>query len=156
MSNINPEVKFGIRGAGRYGAKAMSQKFAVLAGAVYVGIGIIGFAFTGFNDTVGFNNEALLGIFYLNPFHNIVHIIIGGLWLLGGLVLSREGTEGLNISIGGFYLLATVLGFLGYLDLINVKPALDPDNFLHLFSGLLPLLFGSGLLESHRSEAVAA
>lgn len=156
MSNMSPEAKFGIRGAGRYGAKALSQRFALLAGLVYVGIGIVGFAVTGFNDTVGVNQEALLGLFYLNPFHNVVHIIVGALWLLGGLVLSREGTEGLNISIGGFYLLAAVLGFLGYLDLINVRPALDPDNFLHLVSGVLPLVFGSGLLEGSRSAAAAA
>lgn len=156
MSNVNPEVKFGIRGAGQYGAKALSQRFALLAGLVYVGVGIVGFAVTGFGNFVGVSNDALLGIFYLNPFHNVVHIIVGALWLFGALVLSREGTEGLNIAIGGFYVLAAVLGFLGYLDLVNVKPAFDPDNFLHLVSGAVALLFGSGLFEGHRSAVVAA
>lgn len=156
MTNMSPETKFGIRGGGRYGAKAFSQKFALVAGLVYVGIGIIGFAVTGFNDVVGVSNEALLGIFYLNPFHNIVHIAVGGLWLFGALVLTREGTEGLNIAIGGFYVLAAVLGFLGYLDLVNVKPALDADNFLHLVSGVLPLLLGSGLLAGADAEPAAA
>ena len=85
-----------------------------------------------------------------------MHLVVGSFWVFGALVLSRAGTEGLNIAIGGFYVLAAVLGFLGYLDLVNVKPALDADNFLHLFSGVLPLLFGSGLFESHRSEAMAA
>lgn len=156
MTNMTPEAKFGIRGGGRYGAKAFSQKFALVAGLVYVGVGIIGFAVTGFNDVVGVSNEALLGLFYLNPFHNIVHIAVGSLWLFGALVLTREGTEGLNIAIGGFYLLAAVLGFFGYLDLVNVKPALDADNFLHLVSGALPLLLGSGLVSGVGAEPATA
>lgn len=155
MANMSPEMKFGIRGGGQYGAKALSQRFALLAALVYIGVGIVGFAFTGFDNFVGTSNEALLGIFYLNPFHNVVHILVGAFWLFGALILSREGTEGLNIAIGGFYVLAAVLGFLGYLDLVNVKPAFDPDNFLHLASGAATLLFGSGLFEGHRAQMAA-
>ncbi|MGH4013867.1 MAG: DUF4383 domain-containing protein [Pseudonocardiaceae bacterium] len=153
---MDPEVKFGIRGAGQYGAKTFEQKFALVAGLVYVGIGVIGFAVTGFNGLVAESNEALLGIFLLNPFHNIVHIAIGGLWLFGALVLSPAGTEGINIAIGGVYILATVLGFIGSFGLLNIRSGLDPDNFLHLVSGLLPLLLGSGLFRVARGEAVSA
>ncbi|MGH3952115.1 MAG: DUF4383 domain-containing protein, partial [Pseudonocardiaceae bacterium] len=89
-------------------------------------------------------------------FHNIVHIAIGGLWLFGALVLSPAGTEGINIAIGGVYILATVLGFIGSFGLLNIRSGLDPDNFLHLVSGLLPLLLGSGLFRVARGEAVSA
>ena len=151
---VDPEVKFGIRSAGRAGAKSIEQKFALIAGLVYVGIGVIGFFLTGFTPLTGTSDDALLGIFLLNPFHNIVHIGIGSLWLLGGLILSQAGTEGVNFAIGGIYLLAAVLGFLGYLTMINVGHHTDPDNFLHLVSGLVPLLF-AGPLRAMRGETVA-
>lgn len=142
---IDPEVKFGIRSAGRTGAKTLEQKYALLAGLVYMGVGVVGFFVTGFNDLVLESNESLLGLFYLNPFHNIVHIAIGGLWVFAAMVLTPAGTEGVNLAIGGVYVLAAVLGFLGYLALLNVQPQLDPDNFLHLASGLLTLLFAGPL-----------
>lgn len=37
-------------------------------------------------------NHALLGIFMLNPYHNIVHIAIGGLWLIAAFTLTPAGT----------------------------------------------------------------
>lgn len=149
---MDPEKRFGIRVGGRYGAKTPEQKFGLLFGIIYAGIGVVGFAATGFNDLVLESNERLLGIFYLNPFHNIVHIAIGGLVIMGALVLSPAGTEGLNIGVGGIYILATVLGFLDYLSLLNVPGATDPDNFLHLASGLAILLFGGGLIRAMQGE----
>jgi hypothetical protein len=122
-----------------------------VAGLVYVGIGVIGFFVTGFGNLTDTSTDALLGIFLINPFHNIVHIGIGSLWLLAGFVLSPAGTEGVNFAIGGIYLLAAVLGFLGYLAMLNVGHHADPDNFLHLVSGLVPLLF-AGPLRAMRGE----
>ncbi|MGQ0772874.1 MAG: DUF4383 domain-containing protein [Pseudonocardiales bacterium] len=148
---MDPEKRFGIR-VGGYGAKTPEQKFGLLFGAIYVGIGVVGFAFTGFDNLVLVSDDKLLGIFLLNPFHNIVHILVGGVVLLGALALSPSGTEGVNIGVGGFYLLAAVLGYLGYLDLVNVRHHADPDNFLHLFSGLAILLFGGGLLRAMQGE----
>ncbi|HEU0087547.1 MAG TPA: DUF4383 domain-containing protein [Pseudonocardiaceae bacterium] len=142
---VDPEVKFGIRDGGRTGAKTLEQKFSLVAGLVYLGIGLVGFVVTGFNDLVGTSNEAFLGIFALNPFHNIVHIAIGALWLLAALALTPPATEGVNFAIGGIYLLAAVLGFLGYLALMNVGNHADPDNFLHLGTGLVALLFAGPL-----------
>jgi hypothetical protein len=155
---LDPEAKFGIRGAGRTGAKTLEQKFALLAGLVYVTIGVVGFFVTGFNDVVMTNSdEKLLGIFFLNPFHNIVHLALGGMWLFGALVLSAPATEGLNLAIGGFYLLAAALGYLGYLtEIVNVHSHLDADNFLHLFSGLITVLFAGPLRVMRGEPAYAA
>lgn len=153
---LDPETKFGIREGGRTGAKTVEQKFALIAGLVYVTIGVVGFFVTGFDNLVTTSDSMLLGIFHLNPFHNIVHLAIGGLWLFGALVLSAPATEGLNVAIGGFYLLAAVLGYLGYLSLVNVGPALDADNFLHLFSGLITLVFAGPLRLLRGEPAYAA
>lgn len=153
---MDPEVKFGIRGAGRTGARTIEQKYALIASVVYTAIGIIGFFVTGFSHMTETTNHALLGLFYLNPFHNVVHIAIGALWLLGALVLSAPATEGLNLSIGAVYVLAAVLGYFGYLSLLNIRPDTDPDNFLHLISGLLTLVFAGPLALLRRGQAAYA
>lgn len=150
---VDPENKFGIKIQSRGAGKSIEQKFSILAGSVYVTIGVLGFLWTGFSNVTEMTNEALFGIFLINPFHNVVHLAVGAFWLLAGFVLTQSGTEGVNLAIGGFYLLAAVLGVLGYLSLVSIPGGNDPDFYLHLISGLLPLVFGSGLLSAMRSDS---
>ncbi|MGH3882475.1 MAG: DUF4383 domain-containing protein [Pseudonocardiaceae bacterium] len=146
--SVDPENKFGIKIQSRGQGKTLEQKFAILAGAVYVTIGVIGFFYTGFTRVTEMTSEALFGIFLLNPFHNIVHLAVGLIWLGAAFTLTPVGTEGVNFAIGGFYALAAILGFLGYLSLVSIPAGNDPDNYLHLFSALITLVFGSGILSA--------
>lgn len=146
---VDPESKFGIKIQSRGRGRTLEQNFAVLAGLVYVTIGVVGFFWTGlFTNFTEMTTEALFGLFLINPFHNVVHIAVGAVWIAAGLVLTPPGTEGVNFAIGGFYLLAAVLGFLGYLSLVSVPGGNDLDNYLHLFSGLAAVVFGSGILSA--------
>lgn len=146
---VDPENKFGIKIQSRGRGRTLEQNYALLAGAVYVTIGVLGFFWTGlFANFTEMNSEALFGIFLINPFHNVVHIAVGAVWIVAALVLTPVGTEGVNLAIGGFYLLAAVLGFLGYLSLVSVPGGNDSDNYLHLFSGLITVVFGSGILSA--------
>ena len=149
--SVDPESKFGIKIQSRELGKTLEQKYAILAGAVYVTIGVIGFFYTGFTSFTEMTNERMFGIFLLNPFHNIVHIAVGALWLGAAFTLTPVGTEGVNLAIGGFYALAAILGFLGYLSLVSIPAGNDADNWLHLFSALPTLVFGSGILSAMRS-----
>ncbi len=138
--------------------RTAAQSFALVAGLVYLLIGIAGFFVTGLAGFVGNFQETLL-IFDVNPFHNVVHIVIGGLWLAAGLMLSSEATQGVNFAIAGFYLLAAVAGFLGLGildDLLAIDGVLHPDNFLHLATALAALPFGVGVLRSHSVQHGAA
>ena len=149
---LGPEDKFGIKIQSRGLGKTFEQKYAILAGSVYVAVGVIGFFWTGlFTNFTERTNEALFGIFYINPFHNVVHLAVGLLWLGAAFTLTPAGTEGVNLAIGGFYVLAAVLGFLGYLSLVSVPGGNDPDNYLHLISGLATVVFGAGLVSAMRS-----
>ena len=56
------------------------QRFAQVFGAVYVLVGLLGFAFTGFGDFAVPSDDKLL-LFGVNPLHNIVHLGVGALWL---------------------------------------------------------------------------
>jgi hypothetical protein len=144
---VSPEDKFGIKLQSRRG-RSIEQNFSLIAGTIYVAIGIIGFFLTGFGSFTEMTDHALLGVFLLNPFHNIVHIGLGAFWLLAAFALTQAGTEGVNIAIGGVYALATVLGFLGYFSLLSIPAGVAGDNWLHLVSALVTLIFGSGLLSA--------
>jgi hypothetical protein len=147
MAFASPEDKFGIKVQGR-APRTLEQNFSMIAGSVYVVGGIIGFFITGFSNITEMTNHALFGIFMLNPYHNIVHLVIGSLWLLAAFALTPAGTEGMNIAIAGVYALAAVLGFLGHLSLLSIPSGAAGDNWLHLVSALAPLIFGSGLLRA--------
>ena len=140
------EARWGIRDAGRTGAKTTPQKFALIIGIVYIALGVVGFFVTGFGEFVSHSDTALLGIFHLNPFHNVVHLALGALALFAALVLTPPATEGVNFIFAGILLVVAVLGYLGYLqDLLAVPSGLDPDNWLHLVLGVVTLLFSNPL-----------
>jgi hypothetical protein len=61
------------------------QWLALAIGVVFLLIGLLGFAVTGFDGwTAHDENETLLG-FAVNPLHNVVHLVIG----LAGIGLAR-------------------------------------------------------------------
>jgi hypothetical protein len=112
-----------------------------LFGAVYLLVGVVGFAITagvGFAHTHG---KELI-IFELNPLHNVVHIAIG---LLLGLAAYRGASTAAaaNSVVGGVYLLVGVLGLFLTNSAANILAINHPDNALHLASALL--LLGVGL-----------
>ena len=145
MSMVTPEEKFGIKIQNSKAARTPEQSFSLIAGSIYVVGGIIGFFITGFSNITEVTNHALFGIFMVNPFHNIVHIALGAFWLLAAFALTPAGTEGMNIAIGGIYLLATVLGWLGLFSLLPIPSGASGDNFLHLITALATFIFGCGL-----------
>jgi hypothetical protein len=110
------------------------QLFALVFGIVYVLVGVLGF--------VGplAPGGTLLGLFGVNPLHNLVHLVIGVLLLFGST--SPANAKSINLAVGIVYLLVGLLGLLGILlpGLINNNP---PDTVLHLVSGVLALYFGT-------------
>jgi hypothetical protein len=121
--------------------RAPAQIFGAVVGTAYLGIGLLGFAVTGFDGLVANGDDALLG-FDLNPFHNLLHLVIGGYLL--GVSLPREPAIAQGALIGGglVYVLAAFLGVTGDLRILSIDDALAPDNFLHLVSGALAVAVG--------------
>jgi hypothetical protein len=148
-SEGGPEVVWGVQS--HTGVDSLPKKFALVAGLVYAVTGVIGFFFTGFSNFTEMTQRSLFGIFHLTPFHNIVHIGVGGLWLLAAFVLTRPAAEGVNLAIAGVYVLAAVLGYLGSLEFLGIMPGLDADNFLHLVTGVVSLAF-AGLIPSREGS----
>lgn len=128
--------------------KGFAQAAALVVGAVYAAVGVIGFFVTGFGNFVQNTDDALLG-FSINPFHNVVHLAVG-VYLIIVSQVDRPVSEGALIGGGLVYLLATFLGFANSLQIISMNGAGESDNFLHLVSGSAAL--GIGLLSVARNK----
>lgn len=130
--------------------------FSVIVGVTYLVGGLIGYTVTGVVTGWAVDgNTAILG-FEINPFHNLVHLGVG-IYFLGAVLLPRrEALEGVNIAGGAVYLLATVLGFAGGLEALSINAGFAADNFLHLASGLAPLIVGLYSASTNRDHAGVA
>jgi hypothetical protein len=116
--------------------------FALVFGAVYVLVGILGF-FVAEQVTGGSLDDKLI-IFPVNHLHNIVHLAVGGLWLAAST--RHDMAKSVNTLIGVVYLVVAVLGFTGIElvhTLLNIHTTGSADNFLHLLSGAASLYFGT-------------
>jgi len=112
----------------------MARQFAIVFGAIYLLVGVLGFILP----------SPLLGIFGVNTLHNLVHIVIGGLWLVAAFAAPMGPNTARSASqlIGVVYLLVAILGFalpdqMNQLLVINTA-----DNFLHLGTAVLALYIG--------------
>ncbi len=117
-----------------------AQTFALVFGAIYVLIGILGFFVTD-NFTGGTAADDKLIVFPVNHMHNIVHLLIGGALLYGSTRADLART--VNLVVGIAYALVAVLGFLGVVtpELINDRGV--ADDFLHLATAILAIYFGT-------------
>ncbi len=123
-------------------SKTPAQMFAMVFGGVYLLVGVAGF-FVAKGLTGGSVDDKLI-LFPVNHLHNVVHLAVGALWLIGSRTPSMA--RSVNLLIGGVYLLVAALGFTGIdlmRTLLNIHSTGDADNFLHLVSGAAALYFGT-------------
>ncbi|WP_439592829.1 DUF4383 domain-containing protein [Microbacterium sp.] len=115
---------------------------AVIFGAVYLLVGALGFAYTSGVGFVATEGGLILGIFEVNPLHNIVHLLVGAALLIAGLS-SVVAAKTINTIIGAVYLLLGIVGFFLVGTALNILALNTFDHFLHLASALV--LLGVGL-----------
>ena len=118
-----------------------NKLLATVFGAVYLLVGLAGFAVTsgiGFFATQGAN----LIIFAVNPLHNVIHLAIGAALLFAGLK-SVPAARSVNTTVGAVYLLVGIVGLFLLDSAANIIALNGADNVLHLASAIL--LLGVGL-----------
>lgn len=115
---------------------------ATVFGAVYLLVGLLGFAVTGGVGFISNEGGLLLGIFEVNPLHNIAHLLIGAALLVAGLANVRAA-KSVNIAVGAVYLLLGIVGFF-LTGPANILALNVPDHFLHLGSAVVLLGVGLG------------
>ena len=124
---------------------------ATIFGAVYVLVGLLGFAVTGGVGFLATEGGLLLGIFMVNPLHNIAHLLIGVALLIAGLASARAAKT-VNIIIGATYLLLGIVGFFLVGTALNILALNTFDHFLHLASAIVLLGVGLGTERGVRSN----
>lgn len=109
----------------------MAKKVVMTLGVVFVLVGLLGFV-----------NDPVLGLFEVDLWHNLVHLLSGVL----ALVFAMKGEEGAKMFakvFGVVYTLVAVLGLLlpgdMLLGLIEVNLA---DDLLHVLLALVFLYVG--------------
>ncbi|MDY0908629.1 DUF4383 domain-containing protein [Microbacterium sp. CFBP9034] len=123
---------------------------ATVFGAVYLLVGALGFAVTGGVGFIATEGNLLLGIFEVNPLHNIAHLLIGAALLIAGLK-STVAAKTVNVVVGAVYLLLGVVGFFLVGTALNILALNTFDHFLHLASALV--LLGVGLAADRTAKA---
>ena len=131
------------------------QSAALLAGIVFLALGILGFVpgiTTRYGDVsfAGHDSGAkLLGIFQTSILLNIVHLILG----LAGIAMARswEGARTFLIGGGVISVVLFVYGLLAHRNSsANFIPLNSADNILHVALGLV---LGRTLIPTDRATA---
>jgi hypothetical protein len=115
--------------------RSLNQTLALVFGAVYALVGLIGFFVHSSDGFAGNDGGKLLGIFGVNGLHNLVHILIGVV-LLAASRRHRDARNA-NLTVGVVYLALAILGpFIDDTgaDIVALNSA---DHVLHALSGLL-------------------
>ena len=115
---------------------------ATVFGAVYLLVGLLGFAVTGGVSFIATQGGLLLGLFAVNPLHNVAHLLIGAALLIAGLS-GVTAAKSVNTTVGAVYLLLGIVGFFIASSALNILALNTADHFLHLASAIV--LLGAGL-----------
>lgn len=112
--------------------------FAYGFGATYILVGLVGLLLTSLGDLL--SPTATLIVFQVNPLHNLIHILVGALWVVAGSRISTARAA--SQAIGAVYLVLGVVGFFIIGTGINLLALNLADNFLHLATALAALYVG--------------
>jgi Domain of unknown function (DUF4383) len=127
-----------------------ARLYATLVGGTLLVVGIIGFFYSASFGSPG-EVDAVLGIFDVNAWHNIVHIATGALGLLVAGYAAREYALGLGVV----YTIVAIWGFVigDGESILGFIPVNTEDNILHLVLGLTGLAAGAATPADERRRS---
>lgn len=132
-----------------------TRRFALIAGIIYLAVGVLGF-FPAFRMmppghaphlAIESSYGYLFGLFPVNVLHNIVHLAIGAWGILA--YRSFTGARGYSKSLAVIYGILTVMGLIPGLNVMGgYLPLFGHDVWLHALTAAVAAYFGFG----HRTE----
>jgi hypothetical protein len=113
-----------------------AQLYALLVGGTLVVAGIIGFFYSSDFGSPG-EVDSVFGILDVNGWHNVVHIVTGGLGLLALGYAARAYAGGLGVV----YVVVAIWGFAigNHESILGFIPVNTEDNVLHTILGIAGL-----------------
>ena len=129
----------------------MIKKVAMVFGAVFLLIGLLGFV-PGITSTDTDGTQLLFGLFMVDPIQNAVHIVTG----LAGLVAVGINTKAARAYLIGFGMVYALVALLGFFDptLFGLMRVNKADNWLHVVLAISLLGAGLGLNDDEPAKAV--
>jgi Domain of unknown function (DUF4383) len=125
-------------------ARTPAQVYCLVFGVVLVLVAIVGF-FTNSSFETGDDapRDALIGLFDVNGWHNVVHLLSGVVAL--AVAGSPPSARLFAFGFGGVYVLITILGLAAgdNSTLFGLIPINTEDNFLHLGIAAAGILAGA-------------
>lgn len=122
----------------------MAKTLVTILGVVFLAVGVLGFV-----------NDPVLGLFEVNGFHNLVHLLSGVL-ALGAVAMGEAAVRTFSKIFGLVYGLVAVLGFFMESPLLGLIEVNMADNFLHIVLAVVFLYIGFGMDRSSQSESQMA
>jgi hypothetical protein len=123
--------------------------FALAVGIIYLLVGIMGFIPALTSPTIGSleNTEltgahgALLGLFPVNVFHNIVHLAVGILGIVSYRTFNAARLYSRGLAI--FYGILAIMGLIPGLDtMFGLVPLFSHNVWLHAVTAIIAAYFG--------------
>ena len=111
----------------------IAKLYARIFGVVALLIGILGFV-PGISSGYA-GSGYLLGIFAINPLHNVIHILTGLIGIFAGYYAAGAYARIYALAFGVVYALVTILGFTPLVmdgSLLGLIPINMADNILHI------------------------
>ena len=135
-----------------------ARLYASVVGAVLVIAGIIGFFYNAHfgsgSDVFGNDTSVkVFGVFAVNGWHNVVHLVTGAV----GLLAAGYAARAYALGVGAVYIVIAVWGFIiGSGDsILSIVPVNTADNAFHLLLGVLGIGAGLATEEPRRASAAA-
>jgi hypothetical protein len=125
-------------------APSPARLYTTLVGALLVVLGIVGFFYSASFGSPG-EVEQMLGVFAVNGWVNVFHILSGAL----GLFVAGYASRRYSLWLGAIYVVVAFWGFaLGSGEsILGFLPVDTGDNLLHLILG------GLGVAEARATPA---
>ena len=113
-----------------------AQLYALLIGGTLLVAGIIGFFYSSDFGSPG-EVDSVFGILDVNGWHNVVHVVTGGLGLLALGYAARAYAGGLGLV----YVVVAIWGFVigNHESILGFIPVNTEDNVLHAILGIAGL-----------------
>jgi hypothetical protein len=123
-------------------SRSPAQQYALIFGAVLTIAGIIGFFYNSDFTSNKAVRDAAFGVFDVNGWHNVVHILTGVLGLI--VAASYSSARVYAFVLGVTYVVVAIWGFIigDHDSILSIIPVNAPDNVLHLLIGVTGIAAG--------------
>jgi hypothetical protein len=107
----------------------LAQTYARVLGGILTLVGILGFIP---GITPHAPNGNLIGLFAVDPTHNVIHLLTGIVGLATGFAAGGAYARLYALIFGIVYGLVTIIGFIQGTTVLGIIPVNLADNLLHL------------------------